>query len=119
MVDKETRLVGIITVDDAIDVISDEDEEDFTKMAAITPSDRPYLKTSPLQIWKSRSPWLLLLMISATFTGIIISSFESALAAQVLLTAFIPMLMDSGGNAGSRASVTVIRGIYLRCSRIR
>ena len=113
VVDKETRLVGIITVDDAIDVISDEDEEDFTKMAAITPSDRPYLKTSPLQIWKSRIPWLLLLMISATFTGIIISSFESARAAQVLLTAFIPMLMDSGGNAGSQASVTVIRGISL------
>ena len=113
VVDKETRLVGIITVDDAIDVISDEDEEDFTKMAAITPSDRPYLKTSPLQIWKSRIPWLLLLMVSATFTGIIISSFESALAAQVLLTAFIPMLMDSGGNAGSQASVTVIRGISL------
>ena len=113
VVDKESRLVGIITVDDAIDVISDEDEEDFTKMAAITPSDRPYLKTSPFQIWKSRIPWLLLLMVSATFTGIIISSFENALAAQVLLTAFIPMLMDSGGNAGSQASVTVIRGISL------
>lgn len=113
VVDKESRLVGIITVDDAIDVISDEDEEDFTKMAAITPSDRPYLKTTPLQIWVSRIPWLLLLMISATFTGIIISSFENALAAQVLLTAFIPMLMDSGGNAGSQASVTVIRGISL------
>ena len=113
VVDKETRLVGIITVDDAIDVISAEDEEDFTKMAAITPSDRPYLKTSPIKIWKSRIPWLLLLMISATFTGIIISSFENALAAQVLLTAFIPMLMDSGGNAGSQASVTIIRGISL------
>lgn len=113
VVDKETRLVGIITVDDAIDVISAEDEEDFTKMAAITPSDRPYLKTSPFKIWKSRIPWLLLLMISATFTGIIISSFENALAAQVLLTAFIPMLMDSGGNAGSQASVTIIRGISL------
>ncbi len=113
VVDKEDRLVGIITVDDAIDVIREEDEEDFTKMAAITPSDRPYLKTSPFRIWQARIPWLLLLMVSATFTGIIISSFENALAAQVLLTAFIPMLMDSGGNAGSQASVTVIRGISL------
>ncbi len=113
VVDKEDRLVGIITVDDAIDVISEADEEDFTKMAAITPTDRPYLKTSTLQIWLTRIPWLLILMISATFTGIIISSFESALAAQVVLTAFIPMLMGTGGNAGSQASVTVIRGISL------
>ncbi len=113
VVDKEDRLVGIITVDDALDVISEADEEDFTKMAAITPSDRPYLKTSTLRIWLTRIPWLLILMISATFTGIIISSFESALAAQVVLTAFIPMLMGTGGNAGSQASVTVIRGISL------
>ena len=113
VVDKEDRLVGIITVDDAIDVISEADEEDFTKMAAITPTDRPYLKTSTVQIWLTRIPWLLILMISATFTGIIISSFENALAAQVVLTAFIPMLMGTGGNAGSQASVTVIRGLSL------
>ena len=113
VVDKEERLVGIITVDDALDVISEADEEDFTKMAAITPTDRPYLKTSPLRIWLTRIPWLLILMASATVTGIIISTFESALAAQVVLTAFIPMLMGTGGNAGSQASVTVIRGISL------
>ncbi len=113
VVDKEGRLVGIVTVDDAIDVISDEGEEDFTKMAAITPSDRPYLKTSVLKIWKTRIPWLLLLMISATFTGIIISSFENALSAQVMLTAFIPMIMGTGGNAGSQASVTITRGVSL------
>lgn len=113
VVDNENRLVGIITVDDAIDVISEEDEEDIAKMSAITPSDRPYLKTSPITIWLTRIPWLLLLMLSATFTGIIISSFENALAAQVTLTAFIPMLMGTGGNAGSQASVTVIRGLSL------
>ncbi len=113
VVDKEDRLVGIITVDDAIDVISEADEEDFTKMAAITPTDRPYLKTSATSIWLTRIPWLMILMISATFTGIIISSFENALASQVVLTAFIPMLMGTGGNAGSQASVTVIRGLSL------
>ena len=113
VVDKENRLVGIITVDDAIDVLSEEDEEDFSKMAAITPDDRPYLKTSPLRIWKMRIPWLMLLMVSATFTGIIISAFEGALAAQAALAAFIPMLMGTGGNAGSQASVTVIRGLSL------
>ncbi len=113
VVDKEERLVGIITVDDAFDVMSEADEEDFTKMAAITPTDKPYLKTSAVTIWLNRIPWLLILMLSATFTGIIISSFESALAAQVVLTAFIPMLMGTGGNAGSQASVTVIRGISL------
>lgn len=113
VVDKDNRLVGIITVDDAIDVISEEDEEDIQKMSAITPTDRPYIKTSPVSIWLNRIPWLLILMLSATFTGIIISSFENALAAQVVLTAFIPMLMGTGGNAGSQASVTVIRGISL------
>ncbi len=113
VVDKEGLLTGIITVDDAIDVMHEETEEDFAKMAAITPNDTPYLKTSVAKIWLARIPWLLLLMISATFTGIIISSFEAALAAQVALTAFIPMLMDSGGNSGSQASVTVIRGISL------
>ena len=111
--DKEGRLVGIITVDDAIDVMQEEVEEDFAKMAAITPNDTEYLKTSVWKIWGSRIPWLLLLMISATFTGMIISRFESALAVLPILTAFIPMLMDTGGNSGSQASVTVIRGISL------
>ena len=113
VVDAERRLVGIITVDDAMDVIQEETEEDFAKMAAITPSDRPYLRTPAVKIWASRIPWLLLLMVSATFTGIIITGFENALAAQVVLTSFIPMLMDTGGNSGSQASVTVIRGISL------
>ena len=113
VVDNEERLVGIITVDDAIDVLQEETEEDFAKMAAITPNDTEYLKTPVTRIWFSRVPWLLLLMISATFTGIIISKFESALAALPILTAFIPMLMDTGGNSGSQASVTVIRGISL------
>jgi len=114
VVDNENRLVGIITVDDALDVISEEDEEDFAKMSAITPTDRPYMKTSPFRLFLTRIPWLLLLMISATFTGIIISTFEKALATQVVLTAFIPMLMGTGGNAGSQSSVTVIRGLSLK-----
>ncbi len=113
VVDSEDRMIGIVTVDDAIDVIVDEYSEDIEIMAAITPTDKPYLKQSVFSIWKNRIPWLLLLMISATFTGMIISSFEEALAAQVALTAFIPMLMDTGGNSGSQASVTVIRGISL------
>lgn len=113
VVDHESRLVGIITVDDAIDVLSEEDEEDFAKMSAITPTDRPYLKTSPWAHFLTRIPWLLLLMISATFTGIIISHFENALASVTVLTAFIPMLMGTGGNAGSQSSVTVIRGLSL------
>ena len=113
VVDLESRLVGIVTYDDAIDVISSESGEDMQIMAAITPSDAPYLKRSAISIYKSRIPWLLLLMISATFTGLIISSFESALAASVALTAFIPMLMDTGGNSGSQSSVTIIRGLSL------
>ena len=113
VVDKENRMVGIITFDDVIDVIQEETEEDFAKMAAITPGDEPYLKSSVWDIWKKRIPWLLLLMISATFTGIIITSFEQALAASIALTSFIPMLMDTGGNSGSQASVTVIRGLSL------
>lgn len=119
IVDAEKRLVGIVTVDDAIDVMHEEAEEDFAKMAAITPTEKPYLRTSVLEIWKTRIPWLFLLMISATFTGMIISSFENALAAQVVLTAFIPMLMDTGGNAGSQASVTIIRGLSLGEIRFR
>ena len=113
VVDKEKRLVGIITVDDAIDVLHAEAEEDFHKMAAMTPSDTPYLRTSVLRIFLSRIPWLCLLLLSATFTGAVIASFENALAACVVLTAFIPMLMDTGGNSGSQASVTVIRGLSL------
>ena len=113
VVDGETRLVGIVTVDDALDVMEEEATEDIEKMAAITPTDKPYLKTSVVELWKSRIPWLLFLMISATFTGIIITSFENALNAYVALTAFIPMLMDTGGNCGSQASVTIIRGISL------
>ncbi len=114
VVDTENRLVGIVTVDDAVDVMEDEATEDIQKMAAITPNtDKPYLKIGIFDTWKSRIPWLLLLMISATFTGMIISSFEDALATSVVLTAFIPMLMDTGGNSGSQASVTVIRAISL------
>ncbi|NLW60732.1 MAG: magnesium transporter [Firmicutes bacterium] len=113
VVDGEKRLVGIVTVDDALDVLQEETTEDFEKMAAITPTERPYLKTSVLEIWKSRIPWLLVLMISATFTGLIINHFENALKTYVLLTAYIPMLMDTGGNSGSQASITVIRGLSL------
>ncbi len=113
VVDNEFCLVGIVTVDDAMDVLQEEAEEDFQKMAAITPTDKPYLRTTPFSIWKSRIPWLLILMVSATFTGIIISSFEGALSKLVVLTAFIPMLMDTGGNSGSQASVTIIRGLSL------
>ncbi len=114
VVDNENRLVGIVTVDDAVDVLQEEATEDIQKMAAITPNtDKPYLKIGVFSTWKSRIPWLLLLMISATFTGLIISSFETALAASVVLTAYIPMLMDSGGNSGSQASVTVIRALSL------
>lgn len=113
VVDNDDRLVGIVTVDDAIDVITEEATEDIEKMAAITPSEHPYLRSSVWEIWKQRIPWLLLLMVSATFTGMIITKFEDALAAQVALTAFIPMLMDTGGNSGSQASVTIIRGLSL------
>ncbi|MCQ2507510.1 MAG: magnesium transporter [Dorea sp.] len=111
--DQEGRLVGIVTVDDVLDVMQEETTEDIEKMAAIVPTDKPYLKQSIFELWKSRIPWLLLLMISATFTGMIITSFEDALAKFVILTAYIPMLMDTGGNSGSQASVTVIRGISL------
>lgn len=113
VVDSEGRLVGIVTIDDAIEVLKEETEEDFSVMAAITPTEVPYLKTSVFTIFKSRIPWLLLLMFTATFTGMIISSFESALAAKVVLTVFIPMLMGTGGNCGSQSSVTVIRALSL------
>ena len=113
VVDKENRLVGIVTIDDAMDVLQEEVTEDIEKMAAMLPSDKPYLKTTTFETYKARIPWLLLLMISSTFTGQIISSFENALAAAAILTAYIPMLMDSGGNCGSQASATVIRGLSL------
>lgn len=114
VVDKENRLVGIVTVDDVLDVMEEETTEDIEKMAAIVPQDKPYLKQTTFELWKSRIPWLLLLMVSATFTGMIITSFEDALSKFVVLTAYIPMLMDTGGNSGSQASVTVIRGISLK-----
>ncbi|MCR4693677.1 MAG: magnesium transporter [Firmicutes bacterium] len=113
VVDNENRLVGIVTVDDAIDVIEEEATEDIEKMAAITPSERPYLKTGVWDTFLQRIPWLLLLMISATFTARIISHFETALQSSLVLSTFIPMLMDTGGNSGSQASVTIIRGISL------
>lgn len=109
--DSENRLVGIITVDDAIDVLKEESEEDFAKMAAITPSEEPYLKNSVFSIWKARIPWLLLLMVSATFSSTILSGFEAALPAVLIL--FVPMLMDTSGNSGGQSSVTVTRGISL------
>ena len=113
VVDKETRLVGIVTIDDAIDVLQEENTEDIEKMAAITPSDKSYFKTGVFETWKQRIPWLLVLMISAAFTGAIISHYESALGKMVILTSFIPMFMGTGGNAGGQSSVTVIRGISL------
>lgn len=113
VVDNENRMVGIITVDDVVDILEQEATEDIEKMAAIVPSDKPYLKTGIFATYKKRMPWLLLLMISATFTGAIITSFENALAKYVVLTAYIPMLMDTGGNAGSQASVSIIRGLSL------
>jgi magnesium transporter len=113
VVDSENRLVGIITIDDIVDIIEEEATEDIEKMAAITPTDKSYMKTGVFETFGKRIPWLLLLMISATFTGSIIAHFESALATYVVLTAFIPMLMDTGGNAGSQASVSVIRSLSL------
>ncbi len=113
VVDTENRLVGIVTFDDAWDVMEDEATEDMEIMAAMLPSEHPYIKSSPIEIWKNRIPWLLLLMVSATLTGIVINNFESALGVLPCLTAFIPMLMDTGGNSGSQASVTIIRAISL------
>lgn len=111
--DTEDRLVGVITFDDALDVMSEEVTEDMHKMAAITPTEQPYLKTSVPEFFKSRAPWLLLLMVSATLTSGILSKFEDALAAQTALVCYIPMLMDTGGNAGSQSSVSVIRALSL------
>ena len=113
VVDRENRMVGIVTFDDAMDVMEDEATEDMELMGGMTPSEKTYLKSSVLELFKNRIPWLLLLMVSATFTGMIITSFEGALAAQAALTAFIPMLMGTGGNSGSQSSVTVIRALSL------
>ena len=113
VVDGDDRMVGIVTFDDAFDVMEDETTEDMEIMAGMTPSDKTYLRSSPFDLFKHRIPWLALLMVSATFTGLIISNFEHKLEAMVCLTAFIPMLMDTGGNSGSQSSVTVIRAISL------
>ena len=113
VVDKEGRLVGIVTVDDVIDVMEAEATEDFEIMAAMTPSDKPYSRTSAWDMWKRRVPWLMFLMLSATFTSMIINSFEDALAVQAVLIGFIPMLMGTGGNSGAQASTAVIRSISL------
>ena len=113
VVDNEDRLVGIVTVDDIIDIMTEEATEDIEKMAAIVPTDKPYSRTTVFETWKKRIPWLLLLMISATVTGKIITHYEDALGTYVVLTSFIPMLMDTGGNAGGQASVTIIRGLSL------
>ena len=119
IVDREKRLVGIVTVDDALDVLEEEATEDIEKMAALLPDNKPYLRSSVLTIFKKRIPWLLLLMISATFTGEIISGFEESLSLFPALVAFIPMLMDTGGNSGGQASVTIIRGLALGEIRMR
>ena len=113
VVDAENRLVGIVTVDDIVDVILEETTEDIEKMAAITPSEKPYLKLGIFETWKQRIPWLLILMISATFTGSIIDMYTDSLASCAILTTFIPMFMGTGGNAGSQASVTIIRGLSI------
>ena len=113
VVDGEGRMVGIVTFDDAMDVLEEEATEDMELMSGITPSEKPYLRSSAFELFKNRIPWLMLMMVSATFTGLIITSFEDALAVQVALTAFIPMLMGTGGNSGSQSSVTVIRALSL------
>ena len=113
VVDKEGRLVGIVTVDDILDVMEQETTEDIEKMAGMTPSDKPYSRTGILEIWKNRVPWLLFLMISATFTSVILTHFEDMLAVQAALVAFIPMLMGTGGNSGAQASTAVIRSLSL------
>ena len=113
VVDGEGRMVGIVTFDDALDVLEEEATEDMELMSGMTPSEKPYLRSSSLDLFKNRFPWLMLMMVSATFTGLIMTSFEDALAKQIALSAFIPMLMGTGGNSGSQSSVTVIRGLSL------
>ena len=119
VVDGEERMVGIVTFDDAMDVMVEEATEDMELMGAMTPSEKPYLKSGAFDLFKNRIPWLMLLMLSATFTGLIITSFEDALAQVVVLTAFIPMLMGTGGNSGSQSSVTVIRSLSLGELRLK
>ena len=119
VVDKENRMVGIVTFDDAMDVLEEEATEDMEIMSGMLPSEKSYLKSNPLDLFKNRIPWLMLLMVSATFTGLIITGFEEALASVVVLTAFIPMLMGTGGNSGSQSSVTVIRALSLGELEIR
>ena len=113
VVDGERRMVGIVTFDDAMDVMEEEATEDMELMSGMTPSEKPYLRSSAFELFKNRIPWLMLMMVSATFTGLIMTAFEDALAAQIALSAFIPMLMGTGGNSGSQSSVTVIRGLSL------
>ena len=113
VVDGENRMVGIVTFDDAMDVMEEEATEDMELMGGMTPSEKPYLKSTSFELFKNRIPWLMLMMVSATFTGLIMTAFEDALAAQIALSAFIPMLMGTGGNSGSQSSVTVIRGLSL------
>ena len=113
VVDTENRLVGIVTVDDAIDVLQEETTEDIAKMAAMAPSDKPYLKTGVFETWKARTPWLMVLMLSATFTGIILTHFEDALMSCAILTSFVPMLSGTGGNSGTQASTAIIRALSL------
>ena len=113
VVDGEGRMVGIVTFDDAMDVMEEEATEDMELMSGMTPSEKPYLRSSSFELFKNRIPWLMLMMVSATFTGLIMTAFEDALAAQIALSAFIPMLMGTGGNSGSQSSVTVIRGLSL------
>ena len=113
VVDGENRMVGIVTFDDAMDVMEEEATEDMELMSGMTPSEKPYLRSSAFELFKNRIPWLMLMMVSATFTGLIMTAFEDALAAQIALSAFIPMLMGTGGNSGSQSSVTVIRGLSL------
>ena len=113
VVDGENRMVGIVTFDDAMDVMEEEATEDIELMSGMTPSEKPYLKSSPVDLFKNRIPWLMLMMVSATFTGLIMTAFEDALSAQIALSAFIPMLMGTGGNSGAQSSVTVIRGLSL------
>ena len=113
VVDTENRMVGIVTFDDAMDVMEEEATEDMELMGGMTPSERPYMRSTPVDLFKNRIPWLMLMMVSATFTGLIMTAFEDALAAQIALSAFIPMLMGTGGNSGSQSSVTVIRGLSL------
>ena len=113
VVDGENRMVGIVTFDDAMDVLTEEATEDMELMSGMTPSEKPYLRSSAFELFQNRIPWLMLMMVSATFTGLIMTAFEDALAAQIALSAFIPMLMGTGGNSGSQSSVTVIRGLSL------